>query len=118
MPMLDLLTADYLMHVAESLFAEGETQRGRTLLASIIDVYPYSDAAQTASSMLQDRPPPKIDAALSAATLAEAGLGIHTHVGVDDQHKLRQVFVVRQKREFPSHWPRDGRCSECDSNRS
>lgn len=63
MAMLDLLTADYLLHVAESLFAEEETQRGRTLLASIIDVYPSSDAAQTAASMLQDRPTPENDAA-------------------------------------------------------
>jgi len=63
MPMLDLLTADYLLHVAESLLTEGETQRGRTLLASIIDVYPYSDAALSAASMLQERPRPEIDAA-------------------------------------------------------
>jgi len=61
--MLNLITADYLLHVAESLLAEGETRRCRTLLTSIIDVFPYSDAAQEATTMLQEMPSPDQEAA-------------------------------------------------------
>jgi len=52
MPTESTTKAELLLEAAKALMAEGETERGRLLLGSIIDVYPGKPAAREAQRLL------------------------------------------------------------------